>query len=136
MHFNQSMEENGTTVSRDLTAQTSWVQSLEDTYFRVHPGFSGAFVGTGCFGIIGNVLILIVFTKMGFSNTIHMSYSALAVSDLCCVLASMVYGITAMDVVRRSVNELTSYRLSNMFGGAAARMFLQSHCAPHSMDQP
>ena len=117
MHFNQSMEENGTTVSRDLTAQTSWVQSLEDTYFRVRPGFSGAFVGTGCFGIIGNVLILIVFTKMGFSNTIHMSYSALAVSDLCCVLASMVYGITAMDVVRRSVNEQTSYRLSNMFGG-------------------
>ncbi|RUS85785.1 hypothetical protein EGW08_006414 [Elysia chlorotica] len=117
MDLNQSMEKNGTTLSPGPLDEAVLVQRFEDAYLRVRPGFSWTFVGTGCFGIVGNILIVAVFAKMGFSNTIHISYSALAVSDLFCVLASMVYGITVMDVVRNSFNAQTSYRMSNIFGG-------------------
>ncbi|GFR90473.1 peptide receptor GPCR [Elysia marginata] len=42
------------------------------------------FIGT--FGVIGNILNLLVYARLGFSETIHMSFAALAVSDLCCVI--------------------------------------------------
>ncbi|GFR85671.1 peptide receptor GPCR [Elysia marginata] len=43
----------------------------------------------GTFGIIGNILNLIVFAKMGFPETIHMSYAAMAVSDIGSIFTTM-----------------------------------------------
>ncbi|GFO02069.1 chemosensory receptor a [Plakobranchus ocellatus] len=45
--------------------------------------------GIGIMGIIGNILTIIVYIKLGFSETIHISYLALAVSDLCTIITTM-----------------------------------------------
>ncbi|RUS74443.1 hypothetical protein EGW08_017808 [Elysia chlorotica] len=46
--------------------------------------------GIGVVGIVGNILTVLVFAKLGFAETINISYVALAVSDLLCVLSTMV----------------------------------------------
>ncbi|GFO39047.1 chemosensory receptor a [Plakobranchus ocellatus] len=43
--------------------------------------------GAGFFGVIGNILIIWVDIGLGFSETIHASYLALATSDLLSVLS-------------------------------------------------
>ncbi|GFO02070.1 chemosensory receptor a [Plakobranchus ocellatus] len=50
-------------------------------------------LGIGIMGMIGNILTITVYIKLGFSETIHMSYLALAVSDLCTVITTIWCGI-------------------------------------------
>ncbi|GFO45330.1 chemosensory receptor a [Plakobranchus ocellatus] len=45
--------------------------------------------GIGIMGIIGNILTIAVYIKLGFSETIHMSYVALAACDLCTIITIM-----------------------------------------------
>ena len=89
----------------NATAQEAWIQNLESVYLRVQPVLSGFVIGTGLAGIVGNVLTLVVFVKLGIRKTIHTSYAALAVSDLCSVIATMIYGIwtsfSTEDVLQR-----------------------------------
>ena len=39
------------------------------------------------FGMTGNIIIIITFTKMGFSESINISYCALCISDILCIIA-------------------------------------------------
>ncbi|GFS16003.1 peptide receptor GPCR [Elysia marginata] len=62
---------------------------MERVYHLIYPILSWSIVATGAFGVIGNSLTLAVYAKLGFSETIHMSYVALAVSDIGCNLTTM-----------------------------------------------
>ncbi|GFS04507.1 chemosensory receptor A [Elysia marginata] len=67
-------------------------------YFKsFYPSFqsilSWAMVGVGFAGILSNVLTIIVYVKLGFKETINISYLALALSDLGCVLTAMFSGV-------------------------------------------
>ncbi|KAK3800227.1 hypothetical protein RRG08_005198 [Elysia crispata] len=67
---------------RDLISSTKFLLLMECLTYAI---FSVGFVG-----IIGNTLIIMTFSKVGFSDSINMSYLAMAVSDMGCV-ASIVW---------------------------------------------
>ncbi|GFS16088.1 FMRFamide receptor [Elysia marginata] len=71
---------------------------LESVYFTTRPIFSWAMMTIGSLGIIGNILTLFVYSRLGFSTSINISYTALAVSDLFCVLTSMVLGVRFIGI--------------------------------------
>ncbi|GFO26307.1 peptide receptor gpcr [Plakobranchus ocellatus] len=74
-NFNMSSREMNTeSLARDI-----FVNLRKIIYWSI--------LGIGIFGVIGNILIILVYTRLGFSETIHASYMALAASDLLCVLS-------------------------------------------------
>ena len=77
---------------------------LEHVYLRLQPIFSWTVLTTGLVGLAGNLLTLLVYIKLGLTHTIHMSYAALALSDLCCVLTSMMCGLSVMKAVTNHLN--------------------------------
>ena len=94
------------------------LQGLEWTYENSRPVFSCSTIGIGLFGILGNVLTLRVYAKMGFlGNTINISFMALAVSDLLCVLSAMMAGILEMEFVVRVFIPETADRMMEMVAG-------------------
>ena len=117
MPLNHFVAANGSTSKE----QELWLQQLEGLYFSVQPALSWALVGTGFIGSIGNILTIIVFARIGWSNTFQVSCTALAVSDLCCLLSIAMAGITTMGVLGRNFNESTFYYISNIFGVAFSR---------------
>ncbi|GFR93211.1 chemosensory receptor A [Elysia marginata] len=105
-----------------ITDQDKMAKSLMNIY-SVLPVLSWTLIGTGFLGIPGNLLTFVVFFKMGFSNNLHISCAALAVSDACCVVAGMLCGLTVMDVFRQHFEEQSFYHFSNLFGGVAYTTF-------------
>ncbi|GFS16251.1 peptide receptor GPCR [Elysia marginata] len=75
----------------------------------------------GIFGVIANILNLLVYARLGFSETIHMSYAALAVSDLCCILSVIwsVFGVTPelQAILAGYRFRVDQTQLSNITGG-------------------
>ena len=47
---------------------------------------SYAMIAVAVFGLVGNIFILITYSKIGFSDSINISYCALSVSDIFCVV--------------------------------------------------
>ena len=94
------------------------IKAWESTFLGFQTVFSWSALGLGIFGVIGNILILLVFTKMGFdNNTIHISYMALAVSDLGCVVASMAVGFTNVyAVLDHLTTEIGHHLIELIFG--------------------
>lgn len=41
----------------------------------------------GLFGIVANIINIIIFYKQGFRNTVNIGFFGLAISDLCCLVA-------------------------------------------------
>ncbi|GFO10090.1 chemosensory receptor a [Plakobranchus ocellatus] len=72
---------NNTTLNA-LSQQDFSQWFARDIFFAVKPVIIGVILGIGVLGIIGNILTILVYVKMGFSETIHMSYITLAVSDI------------------------------------------------------
>ena len=83
-------------TSTALTDQIRLVLDFKGTYLVAQHAFSWATIGTGFIGTIGNVLTILVYARLNYPSTIDISYTALALSDLCCVLASAMCGITTM----------------------------------------
>ncbi|KAK3769512.1 hypothetical protein RRG08_012743 [Elysia crispata] len=117
--LNPSARENDTILGSTHTEP--WVQYLEREYHSAQPVFSWALVGTGCIGTTGNILTLIVFAKMGWASTFQISCTALAASDLCCVLAILMCGITSMSRFGPDFTENTYFYVSNILGVAFSR---------------
>ncbi|GFO06212.1 chemosensory receptor a [Plakobranchus ocellatus] len=76
-----------------INNESTWLSYPElfgrNIFFSVLPVMVWIVLGIGAMGILGNILIILVYKKLGFSETIHMSYLALAISDLLSVLSTM-----------------------------------------------
>ena len=120
-HHNFSFETNGTTPGSANHDQYS--EKLENIYQSVQPVLSWMLVVTGVIGIPGNVLTIMVFAKMGTASTFQMSCMGLAVSDLLCVGASMMCGITTMGVFRGAASQAAISHLNNLVGGLPQVVF-------------
>ncbi|GFR61834.1 chemosensory receptor A [Elysia marginata] len=88
LHDRHGNETNGTSSDNE----GNWLRNLESIYLSIGPVFSWTVIAVGALGITGNILTLLVYSRLGFVATINISYTALAVSDLLCVLTSMVFG--------------------------------------------
>ena len=95
------------------TSQEVWVREFEEVYRSARHVLSASMVGTGIVGTLGNILILVVYSKLGFQETVHISYVALAVSDLCTVFVTMVYASLNHFV---DENVLKGYHLKGDWG--------------------
>ncbi|GFS05176.1 growth hormone secretagogue receptor 1a [Elysia marginata] len=73
-----------------------FLQATQDLDSVVTPVISWCIIATGLSGTCANILTILVFRKLGFSTNIHISYTALAVSDLGCVLFICVAGLHAL----------------------------------------
>ncbi|RUS82086.1 hypothetical protein EGW08_010163 [Elysia chlorotica] len=111
---NLSFETNGTSPGSEAIDQ--WVQSVQSV-------LSWTLVVTGVVGVMTNVLTILVFAKMGFSSTFHMSCTALAVSDVLCVVASAMTGAAVLGVFRRDVDAKTSAHMGTITGGLPQIVF-------------
>lgn len=54
------------------------------------------------FGIVANVISMVIFYRQGFTNTINISFFGLAVSDLCCLVMLLWVGMCLNPFVSRS----------------------------------
>ncbi|RUS88787.1 hypothetical protein EGW08_003417 [Elysia chlorotica] len=100
---------NGSTASlagenRTLSITTS--MDAMDHILLVIPALTWTLLTTGTIGIIGNILTLLVYARLGFSETINISYTALAVSDLCTVLSAMVAGFCLSPAMQALLGHL------------------------------
>ncbi|GFS03690.1 chemosensory receptor A [Elysia marginata] len=116
VEHNQSLELNSTT-SVIILDQDKTVQKFESLYYSAQPVISSILIGTGLLGICGNLLTLVVFFRLGFLSTVNVSCAALTVSDLCCVVAGILCGISVNGVFRRHFDERSFYHFSNLAGG-------------------
>ncbi|GFO35132.1 chemosensory receptor a [Plakobranchus ocellatus] len=55
--------------------------------------------GFGIMGMIGNILTILVFLRLGFSQTIHVSYVALAIFDLLTIVGIMWFSICFTPII-------------------------------------
>ncbi|GFR98048.1 peptide receptor GPCR [Elysia marginata] len=94
---------------------------MESFYYEIAPIFRNSVIIVGVFGVIANILTLVVYVKMGFSETIHMSYVALAVSDLGCVLTILwmriCYSLLVEEIFRTFQMRVDTGLLANFTGG-------------------
>ena len=80
------------------------------------------------FGIMGNTLIIIAFIKIGFSESINISYCALSISDFLCIAAFSWNAVcyipefsnSDLPFIAREVVVPTGGALSQIFGGTTA----------------
>ena len=90
----------------------------EGIIFTILSIFHWSMFSTGVAGAFGNILTLLVYIKLGFSETIHMSYAALAISDLGCVLSMLSVAFShIMAVVVPFGVKVDMYLLSMYVGG-------------------
>ncbi|KAK3764450.1 hypothetical protein RRG08_020358 [Elysia crispata] len=84
-------------------------QTMEKIFYTVSPiiWFTTALVGP--LGLIGNVLNLIVYIRLGFSETIHICCAAMAISDIGCILTAIWFGMTCFSPIVQSL--LAQYRI-------------------------
>ena len=110
-----------------------------DAFFGLEPYLAWSTLISGVFGIVGNIVILLVFYKLGFSETIHISYVALTVSDLCCVLFILWCSLCYFPILDHVVHEdgfgeKSSFRECDR--RLAAICLLENHSSDNSLDQP
>ncbi|KAK3771468.1 hypothetical protein RRG08_011401 [Elysia crispata] len=99
---------NGSGLEADLVISESTSLNPMGQLLVVISALSWTMLATGTIGIIGNILTVLVYVKLGFAETINISYVALAVSDLCCILSSMVAGFCYSPAMQAL---LTHFRL-------------------------
>ncbi|GFR63194.1 chemosensory receptor B [Elysia marginata] len=71
-------------------------QTAEEFDLHARPVLPWCTIATGGIEAFGNILTILVFIKLGFPEIIHISYTALAVSDLGCVLSIFGFGAHAL----------------------------------------
>ncbi|GFR84303.1 peptide receptor GPCR [Elysia marginata] len=79
----------GASANNTVSAPDDVTSTMERIFITGTFIMMWAILITAAFGIVGNILNLIVYSKLGFSETIHMTYVAMAVSDLGCLLTLM-----------------------------------------------
>ncbi|GFO00387.1 histone-lysine N-methyltransferase SETMAR [Plakobranchus ocellatus] len=85
----ETKQSNDSFINNEPTWQSYFELIDRDIYLSVLRVMVWIVFGIGAMGILGNILIILVYIKLGFSETIHMSYLALAISDLLSVLSTV-----------------------------------------------
>ncbi|RUS90377.1 hypothetical protein EGW08_001872 [Elysia chlorotica] len=85
-------------------------------------GLSYAIFSVGVVGIIGNSLIIVTYSMVGFSDSVNMSYLAMAVSDLGCV-ASIVWSGLCWNPPFQSLLALAAREVVLPTGGFSTTAF-------------
>lgn len=82
-------ELNVTTSLQERKLTETW-RVLSEEQREIFNTICFAYLSTsiGLFGIKSNIINVIIFAKQGFSNTVNISLLGLAISDLCCLLAT------------------------------------------------
>ena len=111
MPVNETLKLN-TRSSYDLSLTTSWTPSLTTTMDKMEPvslgnpllsheaytsilyGLSCSLICTGATGMIANIIVIATYIKMGFKESINISYCALGISDLGVTITTCWGGIT------------------------------------------
>ncbi|RUS92166.1 hypothetical protein EGW08_000019 [Elysia chlorotica] len=75
------------------------------------------------FGTVGNILILVAFFKIGFAETINISYSALCVSDMLCVAGFTFNAICYIPAFFKSDIPFIAMEVVIPTGGGTSDMF-------------
>ncbi|GFR59301.1 chemosensory receptor A [Elysia marginata] len=77
------------------------------------------------FGMLGNVLIIITFSKIGFTETINISYCALGLSDLLCVALFTYNAVCFLPAFANSNIPFLAREVVVPTGGATSDMFCE-----------
>ncbi|GFR73113.1 peptide receptor GPCR [Elysia marginata] len=88
---------------------SNYLTQMQEIFNMVISIIACIIIGMGPVGIAGNILNLIVFLSLGFSETIHMSYVALAISDIGCILTTVWSSLTASTKIVEAI--LARYRM-------------------------
>ena len=97
------MEQKGNSSSIPGTTTGQVIQLSERVLVVISQTIPWANIVTGVGGIIGNVLTVLVYFRLGVKQTIHMSFVALAVSDLGCVLTTIWFGICYTPIMQAAL---------------------------------
>ncbi|GFR96403.1 chemosensory receptor A [Elysia marginata] len=101
----------------------SWIQTLGSVYLEILTAYFSSLVSVGTFGVIGNILVILVYVKMGFSSSIYISYTALAVSDLFCSLANIAHAVLSIGITPGRPNGQMFVLFGRIFGGYPSLAF-------------
>ena len=78
------------------------------------------------FGMAGNVLILISYSKIGFSESINISYVALGISDILCITTLTWYAVCYIPAFATSNIPFIAREFSNPTGGSTSAIFIKT----------
>ena len=78
------IHQNETNLSKLMTLTEDHIPSNIFSMFMEYTSY--VMICAATFGLAGNVLIIITYTKIGFSESINISYFALGISDILCVI--------------------------------------------------
>ena len=89
------------TTSMDTMGPVSLLKPLlsHDTYTAILFGLSYPLICTGVIGMFANIIVITTFIKMGFKETINISYCALGISDLGLTITTCWGGITNIIIL-------------------------------------
>ena len=78
------------------------------------------------FGLVGNILIVITYTSIGFSESINISYSALSISDIFCILFLTWHAICFVPAFSNSDIPFEARKFVIPTGGYTSAIFLKT----------
>ncbi|GFO14429.1 growth hormone secretagogue receptor [Plakobranchus ocellatus] len=102
----ETKQSNDSFINNESTWHTYPELFVRNIFFSVLPAMVWIVLGIGAMGILGNILIILVYIKLGFSETINMSYLALAISDLLSVLSTMWSSILLSPIFETVLKQL------------------------------
>ncbi|GFO13879.1 peptide receptor gpcr [Plakobranchus ocellatus] len=97
------MKETNSSISNERMYTESLARNV---FFNLRQILICSMFGVGIFGVIGNILIILVYMRLGFSETIHTSYLALAISDVLSVLCVIWIAICNTPLINLLLNRL------------------------------
>ncbi|GFR97841.1 peptide receptor GPCR [Elysia marginata] len=92
---------------------SNYLTQMQEIFDMVISIIAYIIIGMGPIGIAGNIVNLVVFLSLGFSETIHMSYVALAICDIGCILTTVWTSLTASTKVVEGI--LARFRVKTDF---------------------
>lgn len=81
------------------------------------------------FGIIGNVINLVIFSKLGYNNTMNISLSGIAVSDMCTLIFMIWWDICLNPLFLNSETVILSSEIQYLTAGWPHCLFARITCA-------
>ena len=98
----------------------------EGTFSLLMEYTSYTMICIAAFGLVGNILIIITYTSIGFSESINISYSALSISDIFCILFLTWHAICFVPAFSNSDIPFEARKFVIPTGGHTSAIFLKT----------